>query len=857
MSLISALGLPPPRNVPKAAPTAGKPPNAKTAVAPASEARLLAAMAEVAKALKEASAQATTADQKTALATAQKQLGALVQGAEEARQAARKLGDEHDKERMLDAAKEKLQEKSREVMEKHLPRILAGLDAVAKANKKKEDDKAFTTKGKVDRTAIVGLDKAGFGAVAKGTAEGKDKKGNTVTLAGKFGAKCWVSVTDVPLRKEVYEVSFHAVFEVEASLAGKLKQGSGFELSGGKELAVSIKHEIEGEAEKEAYVGCVKAGKAGGHPELKLAAALDKAKVDDFKALVAAVEALGGRVGGLQAMADGDEREIESTEKAGYGAGIAGKLGIEAGVTKMGSVTRTVRRSGTKWEFEYVAVDQETTGAGVSGQSGAGVGMGLKGSQGVQTFTRVVFEVQEDHPQLRDRLEQVAAADSLEKLKALRARCPELKFSLTQGRSEGGSHQIDWMAGPGGMSLQYGQSRGHTDTEDSDGNRVATDSGSNERGGVFTALGDALFGDKKKQDFHGAADQNNVGMGEVGDSTESFGVIDSLKDKGAKLLKEKAGIDIGAKGVDTEQHLKGLELSDADYGKLAELAKKPDDWDHVGLYGNNTKTYFLWQGLRKRVAGGKRAAINAALADFEAAAGNGLRDIVRAALGGGAGKQAAEFEFPSALARYKDLYITFVRFDPMQDVREAGDAKRMRKKWAATCEQIKTLVDKIHENGKAFHDTGLAVKMAQRLQAVLKKVQKEGEALLAEAEKNQSLPPPGAEDKEIALRAEHQAELADKIRNLKRDIDSMHVVEQNDFKAWEEELDSFHLLDKTKVYLGFRGKLMKSQSDWRGLMLDLKKLLEEAGPPYNAAEAHAVRPDEERFKRLVRRSRIQ
>ena len=40
-------------------------------------------------------------------------------------------------------------------------------------------------------------------------------------------------------------------------------------------------------------------------------------------------------------------------------------------------------------------------------------------------------------------------------------------------------------------------------------------------------------------------------------------------------------------------------------------------------------------------------------------------------------------------------------------------------------------------------------------------------------------------------------------------------------------------------------------------MFDLKKLLEEAGPPYNAAEANAVRPDEDRLKRLVRRSGIQ
>ena len=40
-------------------------------------------------------------------------------------------------------------------------------------------------------------------------------------------------------------------------------------------------------------------------------------------------------------------------------------------------------------------------------------------------------------------------------------------------------------------------------------------------------------------------------------------------------------------------------------------------------------------------------------------------------------------------------------------------------------------------------------------------------------------------------------------------------------------------------------------------MFDPKELLEEAGPPYNTAEANTVRPDEDRLKRLVRRSGIQ
>jgi len=180
----------------------------------------------------------------------------------------------------------------------------------------------------------------------------------------------------------------------------------------------------------------------------------------------------------------------------------------------------------------------------------------------------------------------------------------------------------------------------------------------------------------------------------------------------------------------------------------------------------------------------------------------------------------------------------------MDEIREAGDAKRIEKKWKATCEQIAKLIAEIEKHSAEFHDTGLAVKMMQRLQAVLNKLKKAFETVITSD-------PAGAQ------REAQRAELEGRIRELKRDIKTMHDAEEKDFKAWEEELDSFHLVKPTKTYLAWRGKLMKSQSDWRGLIFELKKLLEDAGPPHNAADANALRPDEDRFKRLVRQSGIQ
>ena len=102
MSLIASLGLVPPKSLARAA--APKP----SAAATPAETALLGSMTAFAKTLKDAAAEASTPDQKAALDAAQKQLATLVKGAEEARQAARKLGDERDKEHMLGAAKAKL-----------------------------------------------------------------------------------------------------------------------------------------------------------------------------------------------------------------------------------------------------------------------------------------------------------------------------------------------------------------------------------------------------------------------------------------------------------------------------------------------------------------------------------------------------------------------------------------------------------------------------------------------------------------------------------------------------------------------------------------------------------------------------
>jgi hypothetical protein len=204
----------------------------------------------------------------------------------------------------------------------------------------------------------------------------------------------------------------------------------------------------------------------------------------------------------------------------------------------------------------------------------------------------------------------------------------------------------------------------------------------------------------------------------------------------------------------------------------------------------------LWKDLRKRVAGGKRAAINAALADFEAAGGQlaCATSCARRSAWTAASERRSSSSFPSALAGYKDLYIGFVRFDPMDDIREAGDAKRMRKKWEATCEQIATLVDKIHDSSKDFHDTGLASEDG----AAAAGGAEEGEEGRREAARRGREGPvdAAAERRGRGARAarRHRAELEEKIRNLKRDIDSMHAVEENDFKAWEEVLDSFHLV---------------------------------------------------------------
>jgi hypothetical protein len=224
---------------------------------------------------------------------------------------------------------------------------------------------------------------------------------------------------------------------------------------------------------------------------------------------------------------------------------------------------------------------------------------------------------------------------------------------------------------------------------------------------------------------------------------------------------------------------------------------------------------------------------------------------VRAALNRKSSRpNAQEYEFPASISPYKDMYEGFVRFDPMEELREAGDAARMRKKYDDLKQQMTNLTAEIAKHANEFRSPDISIRMCKEIDAVLARFRREGSKLLKETEAGQSLQStPGEEG------AQAQEEVAARIHALKRDIGSACIVEGEQFKAWEEELDSF-LGANTKKVLAFRNRMVKLHSDWRGLILELRQVLKDAGPPYDPREANLVKPETDKLLSLTRRSRL-
>jgi len=863
MSLFATLNLKPPKNFqPRGG--AAKPDGAAADPAKA-EAALVQRMNTLFKEAGELSARATTPDQKEAAAAAQKQMAEVMKVAESARKAAQSMKVAADRAEALKVATETMQVQGRKVMEKHLPMVMGAIDlANALSPKKPKEDPdrpGWHKEGEVKNKPIISKDALGAGRSVEGALANKDAKGNAITVKGGFGGKSWVDWKEKPLiDPPEYELSFHMSFEVEASLAGKLKSGAGFKIDAGKEIKISITHEVKGQPQKDAYLAAVQGGRGlGGFPELQLADALTHQRVETMQSLMAAVRSLGGSVGGLLDMADGDVVELEGTEKLGASAGangsknfaqLAAKFGVQVGTSRVGTVTRTVKRSGSKWVFEYAASDQSSDNAAASA-SYAGVGGGVAVSQSSQHVVQMSFEVPETHPQLRETLERIAAADSLEALKALRTQLKGVRWTLAEGQAGGSGHGVSAKGAVADVALAFSQERGHAVAETSDGGKLTSESGANKRGGALGVLGQDLVGDSRKQSYTGAADQNNVGTGDLNQTDESFDIIES----GKKLLKSP----LAALGVitndeellDKKKHQEGVSLSDADFGSLAELAKDKRDWDHFLGYCGDSKSMLAWTEMRQRVIGGNRASINAAFADFESHGGSGLHEAVRAALNRKSSTPTAqEYEFPASISKYKDMYEGFVRADPMEEVREAGDAARMRKKFSDLEQQMVKLTSEITKHANEFRSPDLSIRMCKEIDAVLTRFRREGRKLLKETEAAQSIESAPGEDK-----AQAQEEVEARIQALKRDIGSAHIVEGEQFKAWEEELDSFFGANTKKV-LAFRSRMMKLHSDWRGLILDLRQVLKDAGPSYDPREADLVKPDNDKLQSLIRRSRL-
>jgi hypothetical protein len=720
--------------------------------------------------------------------------------------------------------------------------------------------------------AIVGANKLGVGREATLAREVDDGKGNKDKRSIGFGGKGWVEVQQVPyVKPERYEVTFQFSAEVKAGASAERKSGGGTErkaaVSASIAVEVSMKHTFDS-AQMQAYVAAVKAGRGSGHAELMLAAAAIQGKADDVRALVAQVRAQGGSASALGGLKDGDELETTLKRQVEGEGGVSGKgVGVQFGVSVSGSLTRNVKKEGGKVLIGLRSSAATSGSAGVGGGAN-GVGMNLAGSRNEQSSEEVVFVIDEKDPKFAEQVRKLMAATSVDAMKRLRGELKGVDSYVTQTAIQGSGQNTGAEVLGVGLNVFGSNQRGRSETAGPDGKTVVH-SGSNTAGAALSVGGKEVASGRRTDGFVGGRDAGGKGFGQTTTTSGETDVVGSatafvnaVTDSPGKALGVLTGNE---KFMKEKVHQSGVSMSDASYERLVKLAQQGESvW--IKFWAGSMATLQDWRKTRVRIrsAGDDRAAVAAALADFESGSGRGRHETVRAAITG----TVIPFEFPDALASRKPMYESFVMADPIAEALGAGNGAAALARLVDLVQQMQGLRDDLSKNLKAFGRPEDCLDMCDRLDHRIESARGE----VARLKKN-ALPKPSAAkavasngngapmsvDPQLEADARDKRQAAiERVNALKRKIGDAYQVEQDVFAQWAKDNQGDTILgflpthaDQIKLS-AHEDRLRRLYPVWDGYVKQLREALAQAGEGHDPREADAVKPDRRRYTELYK-----
>ena len=857
--LLSSLGLKPPPSWTGGVPPA--PPTTKGAEQAPSREKAL--HAELVSAVKAAAVQAAQLKDNAARAAA---AAALREADATAKKVATMSGNPALKSELLQAAIDKVKavradiKKQREEAAalaakegvEEVPHAPPGKEPSAPTGTK-ETAPAWKVDTKVINAAIRGDGKYGGQTDITRSAEKEDGKGGKIKVTGAFGGKVWYEKLQVPyVEPKEFEVTFH----LDSSLGGGLNREGKHEASNTTVSAgVEVKTELKfthtrrlPEKEAKAYTDAIDAGQGGKGKwkEIQAAGLVLKGSYGEAKALLSQVgKVIEGKGLDLDDLGDGDTKDVTGAAKAsGKVGGTAGGAGmsvtLEAGISKNGTVSRTVKRVGTTFEITLSAT-QSSGKDGTVGASAEGIGMKHKRTKEESTSEEVTFFIDMKDPKHNEKVTAIFAAGNAGQLIALRNRFKDI--ASIGRKSKNAIEGADTSASALGVALRTSDisAKGESEITGPDGRKILVKTGSGTQGMDLSGKGERLVHTRTSEIVAGA-DADNKGFGQSqGKETETDliasakGLYDAVSKRDMATLK---AIKRGDKKLLKEAtEAEGVVLSDASFEKIIKSAANDSAWKKELMtkgWDADAETVKDWMLLRPKIvkAGDSRAEVAELLSQFESKPGRGRHATVKTAVTG----TGSGFEFPKSLVIKQPIYDRLVTSDPVAPALDAGDKAACLVKLKQAQQQLDGLRKDIFDCKEKFRNEGDKHEMLDAIDDRRNEVRAATEKLTGKDGKSEE---------------QEQGRIVNQARELKEKIADAAKTEKETFALWEEDVKGGFFSSVDIVQLDKHMKLLRGlYPKWDADVEKLRKLLALAGPGYDPASADQLKPNRVRYREL-------
>ena len=517
-------------------------------------------------------------------------------------------------------------------------------------------------------------------------APGASPRGRSIQNLSRPDGSVQVNVSELPLSAApMFSVSVQVTLGLKlgAGASGEGSRGSAsVHGSASRTLTWSNTYTFN-EAEKNAYLAAVNGDKSSPRQEIVAANLWAAGNQDAARAML---RQLGGQELGTDqvlAVRDCASSSFSDASRADAGAAFKSRLasvGAHA-YTEVVNGWSVAHRDG------HIRVSRSfsiSRGAGVEvGLQVWLVGIGYSADAATSQSASADFDLREDDPALRVKLDAITAASRLDALRDLALSRPELggSYAVTQGTTSGDAFKAQVL----GVGVEVGRSHSQSTTSRRDalGNETKSfDAGS----GAHLALkaGDQTayrIGDESR--LHLDVTNNGHARGETVGQQSRTDVIGTTKNA---LSRPLASVQAAWKGdiggvVKTQVDTAGSSVEDDNIGRL--MARAADNspegrrrWSQDASYNDNGETTAAWNGLRARIqrAGNDREAVAALLQNFQDKGDDRSRKALERAMATDEGRR---FEFPDAIKDRKAEFDDLVVASPLARADElAGDGKK-------------------------------------------------------------------------------------------------------------------------------------------------------------------------------------